>query len=76
MVRDMNNTTHTTATTCTGCDAGLCDEVFRFNRAKHVYETSRIGAPKAVAAERTMEKIVNHADKHGYLEALIKALHG
>ena len=49
-------------------------EALGFLKAKHVYETSRLGSTAGDRAERTMERIVERAERTGNLNALLVAL--
>lgn len=49
-------------------------EAIRFLKAKNVYETSRLGSTAGDRAERTMERIVERAERTGNLNALLVAL--
>jgi hypothetical protein len=51
-------------------------EVYRFLKAKHTFETARLGSPAYDAAERHMERIVERAERSGNLQALLFVLNG
>jgi hypothetical protein len=51
-------------------------EALRFLKAKNVYETSRLGCTAYDRAERTMERIVESAERTGNLQALLFVLNG
>ena len=50
------------------------NEAYRFLKAKHIYETARLGSPAYDSAERHMERIVERAERTGNLNALLAAL--
>jgi hypothetical protein len=51
-------------------------EALGFLKAKHIYETSRLGSEAYDRAERKMERIVAYAERTGNLQALLFVLNG
>jgi hypothetical protein len=48
-------------------------EVLRYRKAKHIYETTRIGSTRGDAAYRTIDRIVEKAERTGNLQAFLDA---
>ncbi|RPI65633.1 MAG: hypothetical protein EHM43_12550 [Ignavibacteriae bacterium] len=49
--------------------------IVRFRKAKYDYENTRIGSVRGNRGEATMQRIVDEAERDGWLNELLEALY-